>query len=210
MRMGELSGIVQHFQGGFGDKVGFDASHAAVVDGAFAEETGAAFDRMSNDAREGAGGTGGLIVSGTENSNGGDTEGRADVHSTGIVGEDETAGGEDFDEGGEGGFSGEVDGFDFGVGDSGANLFADFEFGLGAQDQGSGAGFASDLDGGFGEAFGKPAFCGAISGSGADSDGGWGFDEGLETFPAGAGSFFCAGELDGRGAVVGGDEVGPF
>lgn len=89
-----------------------DAGHAAVIDGAIAEQAGAATDGLTNDAGEGAGGSGGDVIGGAEDGDGGDAEGGGDMHGSGIVGEADEGGRGHFNELAERGFAGEIVGGD--------------------------------------------------------------------------------------------------
>lgn len=149
---------------------GVDGFHAAMVDGAFAEKARAAFDRFAYDAGEGPGGTGGDVVGGAEDGDGGDAECAGDVHGAGIVGEEGAAGGGDGDELVEFGFAGKVVGFDAGGGDLRLDLVAEGAFIGGAEQGYRGGGLPGETDGGLGKAIGEPAFGGTVGGAGADAD----------------------------------------
>lgn len=85
------------------DTVRRDAAETGEVcvgigEGTLALEAGAAGDGFADDAGEGTGGAGGDVVGGAEDGDGGNAEGGGHVHGTGVVGEDDVAGGEQLDE----------------------------------------------------------------------------------------------------------------
>ena len=101
-------GFLQQLQRGFGHARGADAGHAAVVDGAFAQQAGAAIGGFAHHAGQRAGGAGGGIVGRAENRDGGHAQRGGDVHRAGIVGQEQAAGGGQVDEFAERGFAGQV------------------------------------------------------------------------------------------------------
>jgi len=195
---------LDEFEGGFDDAFGLDGGHAAVVDGTFAEEAGGTVDGFADDAGEGAGGAGGDMVGCAEDGYGGDGEGAGDVHGAGVVGEKGGAGGGDGDELVEFRFAGEVVDADLFGFDLRLDFFAEGAFVGGAEEGDGGIGFAGELDGGGGEAFGEPAFGGAVGGAGANADPVAAEVSLVEDLVAEAGEVVDAGEADG---FDGGDAV---
>src|SRR5579863_8150806 len=115
-----------------------------MVDGAFAFEAGAAIDGFANDAGERSGGSGGDVIGGAEDGDGGHAEGGGDVHGPGIVGDVDAAGGGEIDEFGERGVAREIlsRGAE-GGGDGGAERALVFR----AEDRDGGAEFGGDAIG---------------------------------------------------------------
>ena len=114
------------------DLADFDGFHAAEVDGALAEEAGAALDVVADDAVLRAERAGERGLGAAEKGDCGDAEMGSEVHGAGVVGEEEVAGAKFVHELREGGFADEVgdgdrDGGENGVGD-GAVLFDAEEF----------------------------------------------------------------------------------
>ena len=123
------------------------------------------------------------------------------MHGSGVVGEDEVAGGEEFDEFAQGGLSGEGLGLAFEVV---VHLVADGDFVLRAEQEDAGVLWGSDFASGLGEVFGGPAFGSPEGGAGADADD-TAFSEAFAALEAG---FFRAiqanDDLGGKGV----DEAG--
>jgi len=74
------------------------AEHAAVVDGAVAEQAGAGNPRAGAGCGNGGRRRGGNPVGGSEDGEGGARPTRSDMHGAGIVGQEQTAGGGQLDE----------------------------------------------------------------------------------------------------------------
>ena len=106
-----------------------------MINGAVAEQAGAAFGMFANHARERAGGTGGGIVGGAENGDGRDGEGGGHMHGAGIVGQKKAAGGGEVDEFAERGLAGYVAGVNVAADEGSGDLFTERALGGGAEDQ---------------------------------------------------------------------------
>jgi hypothetical protein len=81
-----------------GDSVRLDPEHASVVDGALAEEAGAAINFFPDDTMAATEWGGEIGVRGAENGDGGHAEGGGEVHRTGIVRRDKVTATELIDE----------------------------------------------------------------------------------------------------------------
>ena len=100
--------LFEQVERGFRHPCGLDPCHAAMIDGAFALETRAAFDRLAHDAREGTRRAGGGIVRSPENGDRRHAQCGCDVHCSGIVRQIDTAGRGKLNELGQRGFTGEI------------------------------------------------------------------------------------------------------
>ena len=69
-----------------------------MIDGAFAKQAGAALGVLAHHAGKRSGGAGSGIVGGAEDGDGGNAERRGHVHRSGIVSQNQTAGGGQIDE----------------------------------------------------------------------------------------------------------------
>ncbi len=185
--------LFQQVQGDLRYSIRFDAGHAAVVDGAFALEAGAAFDWFAHDAGEGTGGAGGDIVRCAEDRYRRHAQGGGDMHGSGIVGEIDAAGGGHIDKFGERCLAREIS---RGSGAGAGNGITQLAFRLRSEDGDVCAEVVGDAAGGCGEAVGKPLFRGSIGGSGADADDGFAEAQGLESSEAGDARGGCAVEAD--------------
>jgi hypothetical protein len=138
-----------------------------MIGGATAEEAGAAVRLLLDDGEARGDGGGAFGIGGAEHGDYGEANGGGYVHGAGIVAEEKVALREERGEIGDGGFAGEIDGgtLEFG-GDGGG----DGEFTGGAEEDYVGVGAREQGVQGFGEAIGRPAFCGAVGGAGADGD----------------------------------------
>ena len=103
-----ISTRLHEIERNFRNAICADAGHTAMVDGALALEAGAALDRLAHHAGEGARGSGGGIVGGSEDGDSGNAERGGDMHSARIVGEIHAAGGGEIDVFRERRFAGEV------------------------------------------------------------------------------------------------------
>ena len=152
-------------EGGDGDFFDGEGFHATEVDGTFAEEAGVAFDMVTKDGGVAAEGAGQFRRGGTEEDDLGDVEGGGEMHGAGVVGDEEPAGFEEDAEFHEGGLAGD---FDDGVGE--ADEIGDFVNQLGvtgaADEEDPATGGGVEAAGDFGESFRRPAFGGAVFGSG--------------------------------------------
>src|SRR5208283_910885 len=144
------------------------AGHAAMIDGAFAKQTGAAFDGMPDYARERSRWAGGSVIGSAEYGYGGNAELGRDVHGAGIVGQEEIAGGGQGDEPGQRGFAGEVVRVYLTRGYCRTHLFADCALGCRTEDGHVTAGGAGYRCSRLGESFGQPPFGPSIRRSGTD------------------------------------------
>ena len=79
-----------------------------MVDGTFAQQARTAFDRLANNSEAMSSGPGGDVIGGPKDDRGGHSQGRGNVHRTGIVGQVERTSRGHFDELGERRFAGQV------------------------------------------------------------------------------------------------------
>ena len=108
---GELlarGGTFFEFEDGGNDFLHGDFCHAAEVDGAFAEEAGAAFHFLANDLAARASGTGQDGFCGSENGDERCADEVGEVHGAGVVGQEAAELGEQIHQLAECGFSCEV------------------------------------------------------------------------------------------------------
>ncbi len=88
---GNLAGPFVH---GVFDVGNLDASHAAMVDGAFAEEAWTARRRLADDGLAFGDGRGAVGIGGAKDGHDGESSGGGDVHGAGVVADENVASGE--------------------------------------------------------------------------------------------------------------------
>jgi len=149
------------FQHGFDDVIHLDALHATKVDGAFTQKTRAAFDGVTNHSAAGGERPGKFRRSRSPDADHGRANRSGDVHRARIVRQKQLAKPKQRAQIQQRGLAGNVD--------NGAltqiritklpfDLVSNIDVLRAAKDEPTGIGVMCDLDRGFGEAFGRPAF----------------------------------------------------